>query len=448
MNLVEYGLFEAQLMWKSFNKVNPDSISWVEELKLNTASQENLFMSQATKLIEPSCEYIKKIKSSVFYKDYKKLAKGVLYHTDSKKFHCLYSLFYKLLSNPRSIFNVLDDDVKFLMLLKKQISRDIHKMHAFVRFNKVEQGEDELFVANHIPDHYILKTASRHFVERFSGMKWLIFSNSQLVYWNKDELLYREGDFSSFKVNSDDFMNLWKVYYASTFNPSRLKVKAMRNEMPVRYWSKMPETELISDLIKSAPERSKEMINYQVDSINMDSFIKKDIKRESFKSEVTKCDACDLSCNETQQNELHAMTEYVLLFQNYPSESEIKKIKNYIKQSRLDLRKFHVTCVTKHKSLKRDISSVMICRRWLAKEIEIIRPKVLVCFGPVALHSIFGYPAFSKSITNEVHETSLCKLTLFEGKHVEESLLKKLRAIKNSEINAFNSAKKCLTDIR
>ena len=49
---------------------------------------------------------------------------------------------------------------------------------------------------------------------------------------------------------------LWLTYYAHIFNPARLKVAAMRKEMPRRYWHNLPEAQLIAPLIQAAQRRS------------------------------------------------------------------------------------------------------------------------------------------------------------------------------------------------
>ena len=49
-------------------------------------------------------------------------------------------------------------------------------------------------------------------------------------------------------------------YYASIFNPARLKVKAMQNEMPRKYWRNLPEASLIKPLIESAERTANAMI--------------------------------------------------------------------------------------------------------------------------------------------------------------------------------------------
>lgn len=54
---------------------------------------------------------------------------------------------------------------------------------------------------------------------------------------------------------------LWLTYYAHIFNPARLKVAAMRKEMPRRYWHNLPEAQLIAPLIQAAQRRSAAMLS-------------------------------------------------------------------------------------------------------------------------------------------------------------------------------------------
>jgi hypothetical protein len=47
--------------------------------------------------------------------------------------------------------------------------------------------------------------------------------------------------------------DLWKTYYGSIFNPARLNTRAMRSDMPSRYWKNMPELDTLPELLKKAP---------------------------------------------------------------------------------------------------------------------------------------------------------------------------------------------------
>ncbi|MCZ3100059.1 DUF4130 domain-containing protein, partial [Acinetobacter baumannii] len=46
----------------------------------------------------------------------------------------------------------------------------------------------------------------------------------------------------------------------STFNPARTNLKAMRAEMPKKYWRNMPETAAIPALVRAAAGRTEAMI--------------------------------------------------------------------------------------------------------------------------------------------------------------------------------------------
>lgn len=52
--------------------------------------------------------------------------------------------------------------------LAREVRRDIHKMHAFVRFREFEGR----FVAFFEPEHHVVRRAASFFVERFTNMRW------------------------------------------------------------------------------------------------------------------------------------------------------------------------------------------------------------------------------------------------------------------------------------
>ena len=80
------------------------------------------------------------------------------------------------------------------------------------------------------------------------------------VVWDQTQLIYGKGLPRTAAPDSDELEDLWKTYYANIFNPARVKVKMMKSEMPVRYWSTLPEAEIIADLLADAPRRVEEMI--------------------------------------------------------------------------------------------------------------------------------------------------------------------------------------------
>ena len=56
----------------------------------------------------------------------------------------------------------------------KNVRRDIHKMHAFLRFRAQVHEGARVYSAWFEPQHFILKRAVPFFVDRFTNMDWLI----------------------------------------------------------------------------------------------------------------------------------------------------------------------------------------------------------------------------------------------------------------------------------
>jgi len=61
---------------------------------------------------------------------------------------------------PHVLAVAVDDDVYALRAMEKVVRRDVHKMHAFVRFRQVTGGEGaDRYVAFHRPDHRVVRRA-------------------------------------------------------------------------------------------------------------------------------------------------------------------------------------------------------------------------------------------------------------------------------------------------
>ena len=69
--------------------------------------------------------------------------------------------------------------------MAKSVRRDLHKMHAFVRFRRIEADGDERFVAWFEPDHFILEATAGFFVERFRALHWSILTPIGAIHWDR-----------------------------------------------------------------------------------------------------------------------------------------------------------------------------------------------------------------------------------------------------------------------
>ncbi len=130
-----------------------------------------------------------------------------------------------------------------------------------MRFKEVADDSGlERFVAWFEPEHYVLEQVAPFFVRRFTGMIWAIVTPYRSAYWDGETLELGPGGHKA-DVPADDALEpVWKSYFASIFNPARLKVAMMKSEMPVKYWRNLPEAELIPSLIRGARDAEAAMI--------------------------------------------------------------------------------------------------------------------------------------------------------------------------------------------
>jgi uracil-DNA glycosylase len=187
-------------------------------------------------------------------------AELVICHAAPDRFAFLYRLLCRLQREPHLLKIASDPDLRRLEDMEKALRRDIHKMRAFVRFRKVGAGADERYIAWFEPEHFILERNAPFFVRRFTGMNWTILTPQGSADWNGERLAMGPGALKSHAPDDDAAEELWRTYFASIFNPARLKVKAMQAEMPKKYWRNLPEASLIPGMIAGAPKAAEEMI--------------------------------------------------------------------------------------------------------------------------------------------------------------------------------------------
>lgn len=199
-------------------------------------------------------------------KAFLQLAKVVSCHADNIKWSLLYEALWKLIIEKQR--NLLE--LKHLPLVKKLFSmqqaifRDSHKMKAFVRFKCFENvnTNENIYMAFYKPIHNTLEITSPFFKRRFSSMYWCIITPYATVSWNKQQLMFYPGidEMPEILQCTDLTEELWLTFYSAIFNPARIKIKAMLNEMPKAYWETMPETQLIQKLLLEAPDRVQKML--------------------------------------------------------------------------------------------------------------------------------------------------------------------------------------------
>jgi DNA polymerase len=170
------------------------------------------------------------------------------------RFELMYRLAWRTaFENPQLLEDAADADVRHALLMDSAIRRDVHKMHAFVRFREVcgDDG-DSAYVAWFEPEDAILERGAAFFVKRFPNMRWTIATPQGAAVWDKNVLNVVASPDTDALHASDAHEQLWRTYYRSICNLARINVPAMQREMPQKYWKNLPEAADIGSLLREA----------------------------------------------------------------------------------------------------------------------------------------------------------------------------------------------------
>ncbi len=354
-------------------------------------------------------------------------AEAAICHSDPGRFALLYRLLWRL-QKDRDILGVMSDvDVGKLKRRVSAVGRDVHKMHAFVRFRILPPGENgrERFAAWFEPEHYILERAAPFFQRRFTGMDWAILTPYRSAFWDGAALSFGEGARKADVPSEDALEDTWRTYFASIFNPARLKVAMMQSEMPRKYWRNLPEAELIPSLIAGAAARREEML--EKEATNPPSRHVRQARRQELEStpEATEivsladaraavqgCRRCPLYQFATQavfgEGPEHAEIMFV---GEQPGDNEDLQGKPFVgpagkvfdaavAEAGIEREAVYVTNAVKHFKFtprgkkrihnKPDRGEIVACKFWLNLEREFVKPKIVVALGATAAQSLLG----------------------------------------------------------
>jgi DNA polymerase len=346
------------------------------------------------------------------------LAQDVVCHSDGERFALLYAMLLRLKKNREALDDEADPLVRRLQGLAKDVRREIHKMHAFVRFREI----DGQFVAFFEPEHHIVRRAASFFVNRFTNMRWSILAPELSIHWDGETLTEGPGATRAEAPTGDPLEETWRTYYASIFNPARLKVGAMLKEMPKKYWRNMPETSLVQPLIAGARNRELEMIDRSVAKEGLAHALEAERRVEpggnlrasweALLKDARKCTRCDLyKCGTQTVFGEGPLDASIMFVGEQPGDQEDIAGRPFVgpagqlfdaalEKAGIDRSTVYVTNAVKHFKFvqrgKKRIHSkpgageIDACRWWIGNERELIRPPVTVALGATAAQSLFG----------------------------------------------------------
>jgi uracil-DNA glycosylase len=227
--------------------VSPAEIIWHER----TAAQASLFTRESDRPItrSPDDPILRVPKRFI------EIARRVARHRDSRKWALLYSILWRIVRQNRNLIAIrVDDEVSRLLRMHWEVGTDAHRMKALLRFQRVREDNEEIYVAWYKPDHYVVPLVAPHFTDKFASMRWAIFTPDCCAHWDGKAIRFSAGVDRRLAPQGDELEDLWRTFYRATFNPARLGLKTMRSQMPVRFWGNLPETDTIADAVREAPE--------------------------------------------------------------------------------------------------------------------------------------------------------------------------------------------------
>jgi DNA polymerase len=302
--------------------------------------------------------------------------------------------------------------------MTRAVRRDLHKMHAFLRFRRVEGSEPERFVAWFEPDHFILEATAQFFIDRFRSLDWTILTPIGSLRWDRGTLTFGPPARREDALAEDGFEDGWRGYYESVFNPARVNPAAMRAEMPKKYWRNMPETASIAGLIQTASQRVDRMIEQEATmpakrtpERALEAMWDQEPKTlKDLNDVIAKAGPLVPGATQAVFGEGPAHAEIVFVGEQPGDQEDLqgrpfvgpagKLFTKAMGEVGIDRDKVYLTNAVKHfkfeKRGHRRIHSkptageVKHYRPWLMKELELVRPKLVVALGGTALLALSG----------------------------------------------------------
>ncbi len=147
--------------------------------------------------------------------------------------------------------NFGDPSILRLHQTLKKVSRERHRMKAFIRFVKSDDG---LYTAVVEPDFNVLPLIVEFFKNRFADQDWLIYDikRNYGFHYSANEINEVSGNIKDtipnpyeLELNIDpkelEYQHLWSTYFKSTNIEARKNLKLHLRHVPKRYWKYLVE---------------------------------------------------------------------------------------------------------------------------------------------------------------------------------------------------------------
>ncbi|AWH84221.1 DNA metabolism protein [Flavobacterium album] len=175
---------------------------------------------------------------------------------DPSTFQHLFDFARYIFDNPAGAeSNFGNPHVMAVSKMERSVSRERHRMKAFIRFQKTADG---IYYCPIEPDFNVLPLVSKFFKDRYADQQWIIYDIKRKygLYYDLHtvtEITYEfVANIDTKKVllpaelidEKEELASiLWKDYFNSTNIPARKNMKLHIQHVPKRYWKYLNEKE-------------------------------------------------------------------------------------------------------------------------------------------------------------------------------------------------------------
>lgn len=223
----------------------------VNIVKRENFQQENMFaeVHEVITQNEKAERVLKKIEDNIGKMGVHELLK-VFLSEDQDLEHLIFSAVQQSLQHPKEniLQNYAHHDILKISKISKSVSRERHRMTAFVRFEKMQ---DNVYFAKIDPDFNVLPLIRNHFKNRYQDQKWFIYDlrrNYGIFYdleicdfFYPDEKIDLHQYQKKFHDEEQQYQKLWQRYFTKTNIVERKNLKLHIQHIPKRYWKYLTE---------------------------------------------------------------------------------------------------------------------------------------------------------------------------------------------------------------
>lgn len=172
--------------WKAAVKVllsenvHPFDVQWLDKTeKAPFRAFKNLF----------SKPHARTLKTYRVERRVAELAELISCHRDFKKWDLMYSVVWRSLNGEADLLDASDDAaVKRLMIMARQVKRDIRRMKCRVHFHASSMNPEGVRAAWYEPKHFILEKTASFFKKYNSSFKWHLYTPQGSACWDGKKL--------------------------------------------------------------------------------------------------------------------------------------------------------------------------------------------------------------------------------------------------------------------